>query len=50
MLQLHMLIEERALVFENSRLSPESYQWDNAVVVLHLVGPGGKNVVLIAVM
>lgn len=44
------LLWERALVFENSRLSPESYQWINVVVMLRLVRPEEKNVVLIAIM
>lgn len=41
--------EERALVFENSRLSPESDQWAIVVVMLHLVSSGEKNVVLIPI-
>lgn len=50
MLQLHILIVERALVFENCRLLPDSYLWVSVVVMLHLVSPGEKNVVLIAIL
>lgn len=50
MLQLYTLTEERALVLESSRPSPESYQWVNVVVMLHLVRPGKQNLVLIAIM
>jgi len=46
MLQVQMLILVTALVFENSRLSPESYQWVNVVVMLHLISHGEEIVVI----